>query len=217
MGKCATPIKGKGADFTILDCGAPVTAADSVLRLWRFVSCRISYVYTDAVSFQLNDAEGNPIVDLPGCSTLSYADVEFEMDGITPEHTAWLTGDRLAADDEGAVFGKRTECAPFFGVRIWQEFGAGRLVCAGGSTEYLIHHLAAVTDFKVTGSYEIGAGVTRTTMTGRAFPNEGTYGTGPHADWTTAWQDEEIHGYMRSTLAPPTEAADCSLVAFPIV
>lgn len=215
--ECLKPIYGCAADLVLLDCGKPVEGPDTLLSICRFVSMEFTPVYEEGTEIKLNDAKGRPCVDEAGCSYLSYYDVAIEMCGISATHTAWLSGDRLVPETSGAVFGSRTDCAPFFGMRVWQELGGGgRKLCSeDGEQQHLVHHFACLTDFRMTGSFTLGEDVTRQTMTAKAYPNYGTYGTGPWDSWTEAWFDEEIHGYqLETTPLPDCDEKDCALLPF---
>jgi len=230
MARCITPVTGCAADLLLLDCGLPVTDSPSLLQLCNFVRVRMTPVYTDGNTLQLNDAKGRPCVDQEGCGYLSKYDLEIEMCGISANATAWLTGDRTT-ENGGAAFGRRSDCAPIFSFRLWQELaGSGRKNCVDGEPEYLLHWLPCVTNFRLSGDFEVAEDVvTRQTLTATAYANDGAFGNGyfgeyTYSDLTTdpaagtvAGQayDEEIHMYeVVADPAPPDCPEDCSLVDF---
>lgn len=217
------PIHGVAADFILLDCGVPVPGpTEGLLEVTNPLRVELTPVYDEGTAILVKDARGRIVVDEPACPYLTHYEVSVEMEGITPTHTAWLSGDRVVDASSGAVFGQRTSCPPYFGVRVWQDIAGGRKLCTPGTVEYIVHHLAMVTDFKVTGSYAMhDADSTRVTMSAKAYPNGGAYQEG-YVDalgaglgsWAAAWFDEEIHGFQIETTPLPAGNATGALDVF---
>lgn len=216
--KCPKPVRGCAADFVQLQCGKPIEDSPSYLALDSFIRISFTPVLTEGTEIVVEDAQGRNCVDEPACRQLRRYDVSIELCGLAPEQTAWFSGDRFGYNTAGnpyAVFGKREDCPPYFSMRVWQELAKGRKVCTPEGDElFFVHHLACVTDLMVDSAIEVANGATNVTLSGKAFANDGTYGTGPFDSWDIDWYDEEIYGYQVEPTPKPTENI-CEIVDFP--
>lgn len=180
---CFKSIRSKVLRATRLDvCGAPVAGAGNTVTTNGQISVAYSFEVDEGEEiFQLN-GNGDPCINVPGCSTIKWMNIEIALCSVDPTLVAMLTGWPTVLDGEANIVGFRVRdtvlCSGGVAIETWSDFpGQG---CTDPAEKPYNYFLAPyVQQFRLD-DFTLENGAATFTLTGGKTALGSGWGVGPY-------------------------------------